>query len=200
MIDFQSSVLVGRPNRRPCHSPSPGGDLSRLGSGERNLAEPKVAQQPSERARASQRRDDGELTCSSGRQPALIKGRVSPSHACADRRRHRSSFCHSVKISVSLCLCGKKSRNYKTNPIFVASFSRSIRSKEKISNSMISETHQLHRPGIFSSSRLNFFKTFQAVMKKRFFFCRAGMTRVSLACRFCGFQPLLSVFSAPLRY
>ncbi len=30
------------------------GDLSSLGSGERNLAEPKVAQQPSEQARASQ--------------------------------------------------------------------------------------------------------------------------------------------------
>jgi hypothetical protein len=43
------------------HSPSPGGDLSRLGSGERNLAEPKVAWRPSERARASQRRDEGEL-------------------------------------------------------------------------------------------------------------------------------------------
>jgi hypothetical protein len=45
----------------PVASPSPRGDLSRLGSGERNLAEPKVAQQPSERARASQRRDEGEL-------------------------------------------------------------------------------------------------------------------------------------------
>jgi hypothetical protein len=36
--------------------PLPAGDLSRLGSGEKNLAEPKVATQPSERARASQRR------------------------------------------------------------------------------------------------------------------------------------------------
>jgi prepilin-type N-terminal cleavage/methylation domain-containing protein len=37
-------------------SPRPAGDLSRLGSGEKNLAEPKVAEQPSERARASQRK------------------------------------------------------------------------------------------------------------------------------------------------
>jgi hypothetical protein len=58
-------------NYRPFNSPSPmshrseakadGGDLSRLGSGERNLAKPKVAWRPSERARASQRRDEGEL-------------------------------------------------------------------------------------------------------------------------------------------
>jgi hypothetical protein len=61
MIDFQSSANAEGSRCRPCHSPSPGGDLSRLGSGERNLAEPKVAWRPSERARASQRRDEGEL-------------------------------------------------------------------------------------------------------------------------------------------
>jgi hypothetical protein len=90
MIVLQSPANAKNASHRPCHSPSPGGDLSRLGSGERNLAEPKVAQQPSERARASQRRDEGELnlrerserhfSCcsfvgklnrSSGRQPAL---------------------------------------------------------------------------------------------------------------------------------
>jgi hypothetical protein len=40
------------------NSPSPWGDLSRLGNGERNLAKPKAAR-PSERARASPRRDEG---------------------------------------------------------------------------------------------------------------------------------------------
>jgi hypothetical protein len=40
-------------------SPSPWGDLSRLGNGERNLAKPKAAR-PSERARASPRRVEGE--------------------------------------------------------------------------------------------------------------------------------------------
>ena len=64
MIDFQSAdnALDGRvkpiskiANPRPCYSPSPGGDLSRLGNGERNLAKPKVA------SRAGQRRGEGEL-------------------------------------------------------------------------------------------------------------------------------------------
>ena len=73
MIDFQSSANAEGSRCRPCYSPSPGGDLSRLGSGERNLAEPKVAWRPSTRARTSQRRDGGELNCSSGRQPALVK-------------------------------------------------------------------------------------------------------------------------------
>jgi hypothetical protein len=48
-------------NPVPIASPSPGGDLSRLGSGERNLAcesGTKVAPQPSERARASQRQGE----------------------------------------------------------------------------------------------------------------------------------------------
>ncbi len=52
-------------NAGPTASPSAGGDLSRLGSGERNLAEPKVAEQPSERARASQRWGEGELKTNS---------------------------------------------------------------------------------------------------------------------------------------
>jgi hypothetical protein len=56
-------------------SPSLGGDLSRLGNGERNLAKPKVARRPSERARASQRRGEGELfsgeAADSGRDAAL---------------------------------------------------------------------------------------------------------------------------------
>jgi hypothetical protein len=72
MIDFQSTAIAKSASHRPCHSPSPGGDLSRLGSGERNLAKPKVAQQPSERARASQRRDEGELYYR-GRQSALVR-------------------------------------------------------------------------------------------------------------------------------
>jgi hypothetical protein len=46
---------------QPAILPLPAGDLSRLGNGERNLAEPKVAWRPSERARASQRRGEGEL-------------------------------------------------------------------------------------------------------------------------------------------
>jgi hypothetical protein len=52
-------------------SPSPGGDLSRLGNGERNLSRQsgtKVALRPSERARASQRRDEGELNNSRVRE------------------------------------------------------------------------------------------------------------------------------------
>ncbi len=59
-------------NNGPNASPSPGGDLSRLGNGERNLSREsgtKVAEQPSERARASQRRDEGELTTNS--QPSV---------------------------------------------------------------------------------------------------------------------------------
>jgi len=80
MIDFQSSAIAKSASHRPCHSPSPGGDLSRLGSGERNLTEPKVAWRPSTRARASQRRDEGELIYR-GRQSALTKvGRVSLPH------------------------------------------------------------------------------------------------------------------------
>jgi hypothetical protein len=75
MIDFQSSATAENASHRPCHSPSPGGDLSRLGSGERNLAKPKVAWRPSERARASQRRDEGELNLR-GRQSALIRVHV----------------------------------------------------------------------------------------------------------------------------
>ena len=54
------TAIVPIASHLPCHSPSPGGDLSRLGNGERNLAQPKAAR-PSERARASQRRDEGEL-------------------------------------------------------------------------------------------------------------------------------------------
>jgi hypothetical protein len=45
MIDFRSSAIVESSSHRPCHSPSPGGEG----------------------------RDEGELSCSSGRQPALIK-------------------------------------------------------------------------------------------------------------------------------
>ena len=58
---MKRSFVIHSFQRPADDSPSPGGDLSRLGSGERNLAEPKVAQQPSERARASQRRGEGEL-------------------------------------------------------------------------------------------------------------------------------------------
>jgi hypothetical protein len=111
MIVFQSSVVAKNANHRSCHSPSPGGDLSRLGSGERNLAEPKVAQQPSERARqsaealakveASQRRDKGELNCSSGREPALIK---VGEHGTRPYSR-AVPFGHSVILSKALGLC-----------------------------------------------------------------------------------------------
>ena len=71
MIDLQSSATVQSPSHRSCHSPSPGGDLSHLGSGEKNMAKPKVAWRPSEQARASQRRDEGELRIR-GRQSPLI--------------------------------------------------------------------------------------------------------------------------------
>jgi hypothetical protein len=110
MIDFQSSAIAKNVSYRPCHSPSPGGDLSRLGSGERNLAEPKVAWRPSKRARqsaealakaeASQRRDEGELNhC--GRQSALIQlGRARDASLLAGR-----PLGHSVILSKTLCLC-----------------------------------------------------------------------------------------------
>ncbi len=62
--DEQAGAIFEIASYRPCYSPSPGGDLSCLGSGERNLfrvSGTKVAWRPSERARASQRRDEGEL-------------------------------------------------------------------------------------------------------------------------------------------
>jgi hypothetical protein len=85
MIDFQSSVIAEWPNYRPCHSPSLGGDLNRLGSGERNLAEPKVTWRPSKRAR----------------QSALIQlGRARDASLLAGR-----PLGHSVILSKTLCLC-----------------------------------------------------------------------------------------------
>ena len=62
-------------NHLACHSPSLGwGRLEPLGSGERNLSRAsgtKVAQQPSERARASQRRGEGEQPFAEGAKKSL---------------------------------------------------------------------------------------------------------------------------------
>jgi hypothetical protein len=66
--------FTGR-SRRSTASPSPGGDLSRLGNGERNLSRysgTKVAQQPSEWARASQRRGEGGLTSKANSRKSQI--------------------------------------------------------------------------------------------------------------------------------
>jgi hypothetical protein len=93
MIDFQSSTIVGRPNHRPCYSPSPGGSNERsecrfvccsgVGSGE------------------------GELN-HRGRQSALIKvGRVSPLTAAIPPAR--ITFC---PFSQNLCaLCASVAKN-----------------------------------------------------------------------------------------
>ena len=96
-------------NRRPCHSPSPGGDLSRLGNGERNLSRQsgtKVAQRPSERARASQRRDEGELNSN-------LVGRATRAFSCAavipQKRPTLSPF---TKIVASSLIKGFSEKNF----------------------------------------------------------------------------------------
>ena len=99
MIDLQSSATAvnGRAGtiskiatNRPRHSPSPWGDLSRLGNGERNLAEPKAAR-PSKRARASQRRNEGGLLTDSFRSPCVALGRQNQAP-----RPSSIIFCKSV--------------------------------------------------------------------------------------------------------
>jgi hypothetical protein len=99
MIDFQSSVIAKRPNDRPCHSPSPGG----------------------------QGRGEGELS-HRGRQSALIKvGAKKPCHQIQHLLGVHSVY--SVKNSVSLCLCRKNRKNCQTNPFSLLRswwFNRSI--------------------------------------------------------------------------
>jgi hypothetical protein len=101
MIVFQSSGIGKGQNHRPCYSPSPGGDLSRLGSGERNLAKPKVAWRPSERARASQtmpsNRGSDELTIFSylWENPRMIDFQSS---AIAKSPSHRGRQSALIKV------------------------------------------------------------------------------------------------------
>jgi hypothetical protein len=73
-LNLTSAVRIlndeGYPVAVPSPLPSDGrGDLSRLGSGERNLAKPKVAWRPSERERASQRQ--GEVRVLGARTPTV---------------------------------------------------------------------------------------------------------------------------------
>jgi hypothetical protein len=77
MIDLQSHMTgvagsLPEDQKSFVGTPSPGGDLSRLGSGERNSAKPKVAWRPSERARASQRWGEGEINSKLKIQPLKL--------------------------------------------------------------------------------------------------------------------------------
>jgi hypothetical protein len=184
MIDFQSSAIVESTNHLAHRSPSPGGE----GRG---------SSEHSERLTGCCS-GVGELSCSSGRQSALIEVRPCPSGTFENSQRHArviygwvhcpqptqspartaeilsclvssSGFVHSwpsreiIRVnSRNSCkgLCGGKGRNCETNPILVASFCRSGRSKEKNSKCMISQTHQLLRPCIFRLSHLRLFKPF----------------------------------------
>jgi hypothetical protein len=100
--DHLFSLVVQQPNRLTAILPLPAGDSSRLGSGEKNLAEPKVAWQPSKRERASQRRGEGESFGRQGsngfRERQDVDKLTQPflTHH-APRTTHRASL-HSLKI------------------------------------------------------------------------------------------------------
>jgi hypothetical protein len=61
----------------------------------------------------------------------------------------------------------KKGRNYKTNPIFVASFCRLGRNEGKISNSMISKTHGQSGPAHGGDSPFKAIETYSSDFEKR---------------------------------
>jgi hypothetical protein len=84
--------------------------------------------------------------------------RLSIAFAAKSRFYPCPSACHARHVSHGSMWWLKKGRNYKTNPIFIASLWRPKTTEENFSKSMISETHQLLRPCIFRSSHLRHFK------------------------------------------
>ena len=101
MIDFQSSTIVGRPNHRPCYSPSPGGP------NERSKCRFVCSSNSNERSEcrlmccSDVETGEGELS-RRGHQSALIKvGRVSPLTAAIPPVRF--TFCPFCQKLCALC-------------------------------------------------------------------------------------------------
>jgi hypothetical protein len=133
MIDFQSSTIVGRPNHRPCYSPSSGGLNEQS---ECRLICCSISNERSECrfvCCSGVGRGEGELS-RRGHQSALIKvGRVSPLTAAIPPAR--ITFCPFCQNLCALCASVAKIRVYRcpsvvkkiflpNEPIFVSGHRR----------------------------------------------------------------------------